>query len=246
MLRTIGKWFGIFILIFFLFLTVFIHFMVKFTEFDTLSTLFTKIFVSNVISKDQLNQMYSNLLDECGNKSQYGNVTLNIGNKSVVLKCEDIKKSTPEGLVNLAGKSFFADIYYKEYSCSFLDCLSKPGEDKYMVILSQKANAFFRNIQTILWVCTGVGVALIIISVKGLGDKLKTLGVTLLFSGISTLILIYIITHFISFPSEARSVIEGMFGLFLNILVAITITGLVLIILGYVLNFMHKKRSRKK
>jgi hypothetical protein len=246
MLRTIGKWLGIFILIFFLFLTVFIHFMVKFTEFDTLSTLFTKIFVSNVISKDQLDQMYNNLLDECGNKMQNGNVTLNIGNKSVVLKCADIKKSTPEGLVDLAGKSFFTDIYYKEYSCSFLDCLSKPGEDKYLVILSQKANMFFRNIQTILWICTGVGAALIIISVKGLGDKLKTLGATLLFSGISTLILIYIITHLMSFPPEAMSVIDKMFGLFLNMLVAISITGLVLIILGFVLNFMHRKRSGKK
>jgi hypothetical protein len=246
MLRTIGKWFGIFILIFFLFLTVFIHFMVKFTEFDTLNNFFTKIFVSNVISKDQLNQMYTNLLDECGNKPQYGNATLNIGNKSVILKCDDIKKSTPEGLVGLVGKSFFSDIYYKEYNCSFLDCLSKPGEDKYMVLLSQKANMFFRNIQTILWICTGIGVVLIIISVKGLGSKLKTLGATLLFSGLSTLILMYVITHLMSFPAGASSVIEELFGFFLNMLVAISITGLVLIILGYVLNFMHKKRSRKK
>src|SRR4030042_3510921 len=145
MLRTIGKSFGVLLLIFFLSLSVFAHFMVKFTEFDTLNALFAKIFIGSALSEEQISQMHDSLLTYCESSPQDDSVALPVGNMSVVLKCDDIEKSTPNGVAELIGASIFHDIYYKKYDCSFVDCLKAQGDDKYMVLLSHESNNFFRE-----------------------------------------------------------------------------------------------------
>lgn len=245
-LRSIGKWLGILILSFSLFLTIFMLFIVKFTEYDNLKSIFSELFITKLISnidKTQLNQTYTTLLKEC---TQTESLEFSLGDKNITLKCEDVKKSSPEELPNLIGESLFHDIYYKEYDCEFIECL-QLSEEGFLVILSSKANLFFRDIQNALWICTGIGTILIFVSVKEWKTKLKTLGITLLSISIPVLIIFYIKDYFLpTLPAEAAPITTQLFSFIFNSFLIVTIVGMVLTVGGYSLKFLQKKKAKRK
>jgi hypothetical protein len=242
MIRAVGTSLGILILTIFLLLSIFTYCLVKFTEFDNLNSIFSKILVSKIVSEDKINQTYNNLLSACENKES---TELSLGNKTISLKCDDIRNSSPENVLAIIGKPLLYDVYYKKYDCNFIECLNEPGEEKFLILISQKANDFFKFLQCIFLTLAGIGLALILISVKDPENKLKTLGITLLSIGIPILILIFIKDYFISLPTELESLGEVIFDISFISFLIVTLIGLILTIVGCVLKLKPAKTRKK-
>jgi len=249
MLRGIGRWLGILILSISLFPAIFMMLITKFTELDNLKSVFSELLASSLpIDKTQLNQIHTTLLKEC---EQTQSLEMPFGNKIITLSCEDINKSSPDELMNLVGASLLNDIYYQKYDCEFIECLKQPGGGGFSVILSSKANLFFKNIQNILFACVGIGTILILISVKEWNAKLKTLGIILLSTSIPVLIILYVKDYFLpQLPAEAAAiitpVIEQIFDFLFTSFLIVAIAGAILTIAGYSLKFFQKKKIKRK
>lgn len=243
MIRAVGTGFGILILTIFLLLSIFTYCLVKFTEFDNLNSILSKVFVSNVIPQDKINQTYDDLISKCEDKES---VEFSFGNKTITLNCDDVKKSSPGNLLTLIGKPILYDVYYKKYDCNFIECLNKQGEERFLVLVSQKANEFFKILQCIFWTLSGIGLVLILISVKGRENKLKTLGITLLSIGIPLIILIFIKDYFISLPSEVENLGGLIFDISFISFLIVTVIGLALTIAGCTLKLKPVKKTKKK
>ena len=243
MIRAVGTGFGILILTIFLLLSIFTYCLVKFTEFDNLNSLLSKIFVGKLVSEDKLNQTYNDLLSKCkGNES----IDYSVGNITIVLKCDDVRKSSSADVLTLIGKPVLDNVYYKDYNCSFIECLKKDGDDKFLVLMSLKANEFFKTIQNVFWVLSGVGLILILISVKGSDSKLKILGITLLSIGIPILILTLIKDYFISLPVGMENIGGVIFDILFISFLIVTVIGLILTVVGCLLKSLPSKKRKKK
>ena len=250
LLRRIGKWFGILIFSFALPLAIFNLFLVNFTGEANLKPLFSDFFANSLTSdatQDQLNAFHESILSECEQKDT---VEFPILNTNATINCEEIKNSSPEQLPNLIGNAVFDNIYYREYECSFIQCLRQPCEERLFVLSSLKANQFLNTIQKILWVSTGVGLALILLSVEGWGKKLKTVGVILLYIGIPILILIFIKDYLpIKIPEFASDIVGPLLSHFFSFIfksfLILTIIGAVLTITGYIQILSAKKTEKK-
>jgi len=242
MIRAVGTGFGIIILTIFLLLSIFTYCLVKFTEFDNLNLIFSKILVGRIITEDKINQTYNSLLDNCENKES---TEFSFGNRTISLKCDDVRNSSPENVLTLIGKPILYDVYYTKYDCSFIECLSKPGEEKFLILISEKANEFFKVLQCIFLTLVGIGLSLILISVKGPENKLKTLGVTLLSIGVPILILIFIKDYFISLPTDVESLGEVIFDISFISFLIVTMIGLILTIVGCTLKLRTSKTKKK-
>jgi cellulose synthase/poly-beta-1,6-N-acetylglucosamine synthase-like glycosyltransferase len=163
-----------------------------------------------------------------------------------VLKCDDVRKSSPTDVLTLIGKPVLYDVYYKDYDCSFIECLNKDGDDKFLVLLSLKANEFFKTIQNVFWALSGVGLILILISVKGSDSKLKILGITLLSVGIPILILTLVKDYFISLPAGMENIGGVIFDILFISFLIVTVIGLILTVVGCLLKLLPSKKRKKK
>ena len=100
-------------------------------------------FANNVIEnhgiEEALNQSYDMMIIYCQDFDPYNFSKDGI---DVDIPCSEIAKG-PENVIEYGVSSLVDDFYYKEYNCSFFDCIKKDNQP--YVLVSEKARDYFRS-----------------------------------------------------------------------------------------------------
>lgn len=248
-LRKIGKAIGSTIFILALSTAIIAISLTKLTEYDNLKGLITDLIGSQIakgVDNETLIQIHQQLLEECKT-----NETIQLSDllgQNATIKCEDVKKTTPEGLTNLFANVLFDSIYYKKYDCSFIECLKKPGQDRLTLLMSSETHSFFKNCQCILLIASGVGLAIMLVSIDTWWNRLQSVGKIFLSISLPLIILILFKDHILSLSANLEavtSIIDQIFGPISKISFAMLIVGIVLTISGYILQHYRKVKVEK-
>lgn len=118
--------------------------------------------------------MTNQIVQECQNKSEL-QLPLGEGNDSVTINCDDIRNNKPlnEALLD----SLFNKIYYKEYGCSFLDCLKIKDAPPFF-LFAKVSNDFFTKLNLKIIIAAIIaGIALILLGgIRKLANSLIAAG----------------------------------------------------------------------
>jgi len=182
------------------------------------------------------------------------------GGLNVSVDCAELKAATANatdvtGVVGTMLVEAVVDgIYYSEYSCDFVDCLR---QGRLLVVMSEKGNQFFASVRTLLIAASAASAVVIIASCESWPERLKALGVPMLFVGVSYVILTFGKGYVLStLPADAQSglaaagidigtivgkAIEPMMGMLLALFVA----GAVLTVAGYIMAAREAEPAQK-
>src|SRR3989344_8040212 len=81
--------------------------------------------------------------------------------------------------------AIFDKIYYKKYSCDFLQCLSNlDGNERFTIIITELGNRFFASSILPLAAATAAGIVLLAVSIRTWYGIAKSIGVTCIIVGL--------------------------------------------------------------
>ncbi len=252
LLRVLGKFLGSIIFTTFLVLAILLMEIASFTTYDNFKSVASGIFEEQLFSKiseQDLGDLQSMLLFQCSQTDRI-NVPI-LGGQPVVLKCDDIKKTDKNQLPTLITTAVIDSLYYKEFDCSFVDCIRGGNMQNLLIVVSNEGNQLYRSLQTYMWIGTGVGLAMLLVSIKTWAGRLKGAGWNLVFTGAPFLLLGYIQSRFIpplppEIESSARPIIDSILSSIKSKFTIVLVMGIVLLIAGYALGFYLSRKSSKK
>lgn len=248
-LRGIGKFLGGLIFSTLLGLALLTLSLAQLTEYNTLRPMVVGILeqqINQQFTPDDLSAINSQLLELCQN-----NDTIQLSNNTITgtntLNCTKLRESN--NLSSFLATSTFDDIYYKKYNCSVLECLQERNDtEKAMIIFSETANNYFKNILNYFIIGTVIGAIILLVSAKGWGIP-KSFGVCLVSVGIPYFV-INIIKGMLPIPQEAIQVagpvINQIFDLISIKFLIVFVIGIAVLVIGLVGVYLTKKKNGKK
>jgi hypothetical protein len=220
--------------------------MEEFTNYNTLKPIFVSIaapqFEKN-FEGEKINQIYTYLTTQCSNKES---VEMDLGgNQKLVLSCAEVNATKKEDLKELFSRKIFDSIYYKEYSCDFIKCLQNSDQKTfYNLIISKKANEFFKQLTIYLVSGVVVGLILIIVSMETWSSRLKTIGFTCISIGIFFIVIPFIKDFALQQASVDVSGVGDILDVVMNIfyekMLIIFVAGVILVIVGFLIGRIRK------
>ena len=228
--------------------------VIELTDYNNLQQLFIDLFSVHVWGEQKPEEAHKALLVMCEGKesvelpfaSEGEGEGLGIDIKSIELRCADIREVNPEDLSKLAATAFFEKIYYKTYSCSFIDCV-KTGQ--FMVFFSAKGNQFFKTLQNVFWVGTAVGAFMLFISLQTWSSRLKKFGTIIVLTSVPfvSLKLVKFMLPSVELPmlDETNAVTSYVFEpMYTNFLILLVV-GIALTAAGYGLSRYESRITKK-
>jgi hypothetical protein len=248
-LRSIVRSVGGFFFVLFLSMVILMMAVIEITEYDNLKPVVTDIIaqqLTNQTSPEQLSQIHAQLSSQCSGKET---VEMPVGeNLNVTLNCSSVNASKPEDLGTLIGGAVFDKIYYKEYDCEFIQCYQQSdSQGKISLFSTSLANQFFKKVLIYLWIGTGVFGLILLISSKG-WEIPKDFGKSLIVVGMP-IIFTKFLKEKINLPTEtsaAQPLIDKLLNSISNVYLIAIVAGAVLVVIGYLGNYMEKREGIKK
>ena len=251
-LRGMGKFLGSIIFTTLLVVAVLLMEIVDFTSYDNFKSLAGGIFekqLFSAISEQELEDLHSALLFQC---SQTDRVSVPIfGGQPIVLKCGDIRNSDTSQLPTLITTSLVESLYYKDFDCSFVDCITSGNPQNLLVVASDEGNRFYKSLQVYAWAGTGLGLILLLVSIGTWAGRLKGIGFNLAFTGLPFLFLGYLQSSLIpTLPPEIESsvkpVVDSLTSSLRDKFIIVLVVGIVLLVAGYGLGLYLSRKGGKK
>ncbi|MEM7826424.1 MAG: hypothetical protein QW451_02225 [Candidatus Aenigmatarchaeota archaeon] len=157
-------------------------FLRNLTSYENAKSLFSMIY-SNVVlnaSREKIESEYEKIVLHC---NLYPNFTFSVNNLSV--SCSEILGKNLTLAIQTVAYKLFDSIYFKEYQCSFLECLRNINSlEDFLVIFSNKAYTFFDKIFKLSILTTSFFAILLLISIESWSERFKTFGLEFLSIGI--------------------------------------------------------------
>ena len=137
LLRGLGKLVGSLVFTTFLVLAILLMELVDFTSYDNFKSVAGEIFegqLFSTISDSDLDSMRNFLLFQCSGRDKVS-IPL-FGGQPVVLSCSDVKNSDITQLKSLIKTAVIDSVYYKDFGCSFIDCVTACNPEDLLIVLS--------------------------------------------------------------------------------------------------------------
>lgn len=247
----------------------------EFTSYESMKPVFLDI-ISKVagdqalavnLTQAEANQIRSVLHDYC-RKNDYIDLAdlpqfmtdvrgLPVNVSELKIKCSDIDTIVPPNATSinpatLAASSIFDSIYYKEYTCSFVNCvLHVESREDYMIFLSEAFNKFLLRTKYYSIAITAASLAAFLVLITTWIDRVNKVGWSLFSIGITPYIFAPIenlLFSRIATAPEVQQVASGIikplvdstFTHFNLILVA----GMAMLVTGYATSYMLKRSPK--
>ncbi|MEM5805907.1 MAG: hypothetical protein QXM85_01785, partial [Candidatus Aenigmatarchaeota archaeon] len=160
---------------------------------------------------------------------------------------DDVRSAGEDQLENLIITALVDSIYYKNFTCSFVECVKSGNPQNLLIVVTNEGNLFYKSSLMYMWAGSIVGLALLVVSSETWIGRLKGVGFNLIFTALPFIVLVYIQPLLISLLPEGAvslKVAEDLFTSLKNKFIIVLVIGVILIIAGYGLGFYS--RSRKK
>ncbi len=249
--RGLGKLTGSIAFTTFLVLAILLIEMVDFTSYDNFKPLAGDIFegrLFSAVSDSDLDDLRNFLLFQCSGRDMVS-VPL-LGGQPVVLNCNDVRNSDKTQLKSLITTAVVDTAYYKDFSCSFIDCVMKGDPENLSVVVSSEGNEFYKSLQTYAWMGTVLGLALLVLSTETWDGRLKGAGFNLVFVGLPFLFVGYFQSSLTSLiPPEleaaANPIIESLMSSLKDKFMIVLGIGVASVAAGYALGFYLSRKKKK-
>lgn len=249
-LKKMGKGIGKFLFTIFIATWVLTMIAVRVTEYTTLEPLVVNT-ISRQYSVDEetLQQMYFALTILCEDRQT---AEIPLGDYNMSLDCATIRGIDPDELGDVFASKLFGMVYYAEYDCEFIDCLTSG---QIMVIVSAKGNRAFKLAQNMSMVGTVLAAVIVLVLSEGWPDRLKSVGTPLIVIGLPAFVMSFIedlVTEKLITQTNLPTVLEGVdlsplmsevFFPLQTMLLTIFVAGLALTACGYIIEWYEKRRA---
>jgi hypothetical protein len=188
----------------------------------------------------QFQEAKGTLLAQCNN-STTGIIELPLdGNRTAKLNCSELKNVNDLKQVSgLVMKDMFREMYYKDYGCNFVECLTREGSDteKLTVLLSETSHKFLESLKIFSIIAT-IGFGILFAYFSGRPSKMaRNFGWAFTLVGSS-----FIITELMKLKKQTAegttSVIlkamDTVLAQFQIYFIALFVAGITLLVIGYV------------
>ena len=248
--RGLGKFFGSTIFTSFLVVAILLMEMASFTGYDNFKAIASGLLEKQILStvdEQQLTAIQTALLLQC---AQTDKVDLPLGGQSITLKCADVKSSDKTKLPTLITTALIDNLYYKKFDCSFIDCIRSGDPQNLLVVATNEGNQFYKSSQMYMWIATGIGLVILLVSSETWVGRLKGVGFNLVFTGLPFLLLGSVQSLLIpSLPAELESsvkpIIDSLTSSLKNKFIIVLVIGVVLLVVGYALGFYLSRKGSK-
>ena len=248
--RGLGKFFGSLTFTTFLVLAILMMEMVSFTSYESFKSIASEILGKqffSAISEEELGDLQSFLLFQCSQTDKV-NVPI-LGGQPVVLRCADVRNADKAQLRTLITNAFIDSLYYKDFDCSFLDCIKTRDPQNLLIVASNEGNQFYKSLQMYMWIGTGVGLIILLVSIGTWVGRLKGVGFNLVFTGLPFVLLKYIQPLLMpSLPAEIEvslRVTDNLISSLENKFIMVLVIGIALLVAGYGLGFYLSGKKKK-
>lgn len=250
-LRSLGKFFGGLLFTFSLLLLIICIVMSNMTEHGNAKSIFADIYVNALESQmnnTQLNEIFNASISACQGKDIISYV---LGGENMTFNCTDIRGGNATTLPYLIATKSFDTFYYKNYSCTFLDCIkniSSPGDAA--VFFSSTGNAFFSMLLMYVIIATVLSGIILLASIETWPGRLQSFGVEFLFIGVMYFLIPYGKQAALKqFPQEilplVSRIVDTIFNSISTLLLIFFVAGLVLIAASFGIKYLAKKEEKK-
>ncbi len=241
-IRTLGKVVGAFLFSFFLTLAVTLVSLSQLTEHNTLKTLTTDL-IESQIPANQSAQEFSAINSACQSRDS---IEISSPLLNLTFRCSELLTAkSPVEMSRLIASKLFDTIYFKNYSCGFIECIQQSGELRSIVIISSLAHDFFKSIQDSSWIGVAIGAIILIVACESWGERFKKFGYSLILLGIPFVVIYYLKGLFLSSVNLAalNNIINIIFDSMLTNFILISIAGVALAIAGYFITKIERKEK---
>ena len=218
------------------------------------------------LSKNQIEQIKSILSLYCQGKEYIDlsnllsqlNIKIEGMPANLFIKCSQLDKIIPSDAESINATSMlsnvlFDSIYYKSYDCNFVECIMKAkAPTDYLILISSSFNSFLSELLIYLGIGTFISLFLFIFLETTWIKRINNIGWSLFWIGITPLIFIPMKSFVLSslnIPSEIQDVmknfVDPMINSVFNNFYIILILGISLLVVGYSLRFVHRKKSKR-
>jgi hypothetical protein len=244
------------------------------TTYDNMKNLFTQVAynifpqeIKNInLSKNQIEQIKSILSLYCQGKEYIDlsnllsqlNIKIEGMPTNLVIKCSQLDKIIPSDAESINATSMlsnvlFDSIYYKSYDCNFVECIMKAkAPTDYLILISSSFNSFLSELLIYLGIGTFTSLFLFIFLETTWIKRINNIGWSLFWIGITPIIFIPMKSFVLSslnIPSEIQDVmknfVDPMINSVFNNFYIILILGISLLVIGYSLRFLYRKKSKR-
>jgi hypothetical protein len=244
------------------------------TTYDNMKNLFTQVAynifpqeIKNInLSKNQIEQIKSILSLYCQGKEYIDlsnllsqlNIKIEGMPANLVIKCSQLDKIIPSDAESINATSMlsnvlFDSIYYKSYDCNFVECIMKAkAPTDYLILISSSFNSFLSELLIYLGIGTFISLFLFIFLETTWIKRINNIGWSLFWIGITPIIFIPMKSFVLSslnIPPEIQDVmknfVDPMINSVFNNFYIILILGISLLVIGYSLRFVYRKKSKR-
>jgi hypothetical protein len=244
------------------------------TTYDNMKNLFTQVAynifpqeIKNInLSKNQIEQIKSILSLYCQGKEYIDlsnllsqlNIKIEGMPTNLVIKCSQLDKIIPSdaesiNVTSMLSNVLFDSIYYKSYDCNFVECIMKAkAPTDYLILISSSFNSFLSELLIYLGIGTFISLFLFIFLETTWIKRINNIGWSLFWIGITPIIFIPMKSFVLSslnIPSEIQDVmknfVDPMINSVFNNFYIILILGISLLVIGYSLRFLYRKKSKR-
>ena len=171
------------------------------------------------------------------------------GSPNATIKCSDIATATSsQDLGRLIAIGIFDQIYYKQYTCDLLACLSQlPEQDKFAIMVSAYANSTFK--QAVMFAAGGIvlGIILIILGIRKLFRILRAIGVEVAIVGAAGYIGMNVLVGNVPAQVMQINVISDLLASLSSSFMVALVVGIVLTVVGFVgAHFVGREKPKPK
>jgi len=204
------------------------------TNYETIKSEFSNYAHSFIIESGffNLEEEFQDMEEHCITNNNY---IINDERLVLEIPCEIVAQGQDK-IIEFGVDKILYDYYYKNYSCEFLGCLQR--DKNFFVLVSLKANEFWRHYFYILLIISVVLVGLLFLSVKKKSNLFITTGFLLIFSSL----ILKAVSSLINWVPE--KIVSDIVGLFFSranyVFLIFLILGILLLIFGFAIKIIKK------
>ncbi len=252
LLRKFGVAVGILLMSAAVVSSVVLSVLTQVTDFAALKPILTETLkgsLPQLSDQSKISVFYKALQFQC-DKNPESSIKLPLEGQDLSLDCSVVKNSTEQTILDNAVGSLFQKVYYKDYGCDFLQCLTSGEGGNMLILLSSTSNTFFRNMMGIAVALSIIFGILIVVAAETWAGRLKSIGLTLVVDGIP----FFLVGSLKLLLPNIEGPLGGVVSTFLDKVIAILtfnfqvvfFVGVLATIAGFVLGFVLKGKEKNK